>query len=78
MATSISTQTTSSAEYERKNSPSTLMERITKQAENARKHERIFECGFRCLIGYTNGKSEADTAGIETKGFYNADAGAWS
>lgn len=64
MAASISTHTTNSAEYERKNSPSTLMESITKQAENARKHERIFEYGCRCLIGY-NGKSDADTVRIE-------------
>ena len=61
MATSTSTHTTNSAEYERKNNPSTLMESITKQAENARKYERIFECGVWCLAGYTNGSSEADT-----------------
>jgi len=61
MATSISTHTTNSAEYETKNNPSTLIESITKQAENARKYERIFECGVRCLTGYTNGNSEADT-----------------
>ena len=61
MATSTSTHTTNSAEYERKNNPSTLMESITKQAENARKYERIFKCGERCLAGYTNGNSEADT-----------------
>jgi len=60
MATSTSTHTTNSAEYERKNSPSTLMESITKQAENARKYERIFEYGLRCLTGRTNGNSEAD------------------
>jgi hypothetical protein len=52
---------TNNAEYERKNSPSTLMESITKQAENARKYERIFEYGLWCLIGYTNGNSEAHT-----------------
>jgi len=61
MATSISTHTTNSAEYERKNSPSTLIESITKQVENARKYERIFECGVWCLNGYRNGNSEADT-----------------
>ena len=61
IAASTSTHITNSAEYERKNSPSTLMESITKQAENARKYERIFECGDRCLTGYTNGSSEADT-----------------
>ena len=73
MAASISTHTTNSAEYERKNNPSTLIESITKQAENARKHERIFEYGSRCLIGYTNGKSDADTVRIEIN---DADAGA--
>ena len=73
MAVSISTHTANNAEYDRKNSPSTLMESITKQAENARKHERIFEYGSRCLIGYTNGKSDADTASIEIS---DADAGA--
>ena len=61
MAASISTHTTSNAEYETKNSPSMLMESITKQTENARKYERIFEYGFLCLVGYTNGNSDADT-----------------
>lgn len=37
------------------------MESITKQAENARKYERILEYGLWCLTGYTNGNSEADT-----------------
>lgn len=37
------------------------MESITKQAENARKYERIFGCGVWCLTGYTNGNKEADT-----------------
>ena len=65
MATSTSTHTTNSAEYERKNSPSTLMESITKQAENARKYERIFEYGCWCLTGNANGNSEADTVKSE-------------
>ena len=68
MATSTSTHTTNSAEYERKNSPSTLMESITKQAENARKYERIFEYGFRCLTGYKKGNSEADTTKGKVRG----------
>ena len=66
MATSTSTHTTNSAEYETKNNPSTLIESITKQGENARKYERIFGCGVWCLTGYTNGNSEADT--VESKG----------
>jgi len=66
MATSNPTHITNSAEYETKNSPSTLIESITKQAENARKYESILECGVRCLAGYTNGNSEGDT--IEREG----------
>ena len=62
MAASTSTQTNNNAEYERKNNPSTLMESITKQAEKARKYERVFESGLRWVIGYTNGNSEAPTA----------------
>ena len=31
------------------------MESITKQAENARKYERIFECGVRCWPGIRTG-----------------------
>jgi hypothetical protein len=62
MAASISTHTTNKAEYERKNSPSTLIESITKQAEKARKYERIFECGLGCVNGYTNGINEAQAA----------------
>jgi hypothetical protein len=64
-AASISTHTTNSAEYERKNNPSTLMESITKHAENARKYERIFEYGCWCLTGNANGNSEADTVKSE-------------
>ena len=76
MAASISTHTTSNAEYETKNSPSMLIESITKQAENARKYERIFEYGSRRLVGYTNGNSEADTVERgEDKGVCNTKGG---
>ena len=61
MAASTSTHTTNKAEYERKNSPSTLIESITKQAEKARKYERIFECELWYVTGYTNGNNEAQT-----------------
>ena len=61
MAASISTHTANNAEYERKKSPSMLIESITKQAEKARKYERILECGLRCWKGYTNGNNEAQT-----------------
>ena len=62
-AFSTCTQATSTAEYERKNSPSTLMDRMTKHGPKPRKYMRIlvyFVCMHASVLK-ANGRTEEMT-----------------